>query len=65
MRNPQVSIKFMKGGLIHPKYKLLAPSVGSVQNLANHFNQMTINKGLGMMETKPARQIRKPLKFKL
>ena len=63
MRNPHVSIKFMKGGSIHPKYKLLAPAVGSVDNLANHFNKMTMNKGLGIMETKPARISRKPLKF--
>ena len=67
MRNPQLSIRFIKGGSIHPQLKLFSTRgrhhmVKAVQDLDKRMQSLSLHRGIGLMETKPAK-IRKPLKF--
>ena len=70
MRHPQLMMKFLKGSGIHPKMKLFAnrarkEMIKNVQDVDRRMQTLSLQRGVGMMETKTIRPVRKPLKFML
>jgi hypothetical protein len=63
-------MKFLKGSGIHPKMRLFAnrargSMVKAVQDVDKRMQTLNLQRGVGMMETKTVRPVRKPLKFML